>query len=337
MMKQLENTLPPSLLLGLYYKMLRIRMTQLRIESLYHFDEMKTPIHLCIGQEAIAVGVCANLNETDYVSSNHRGHGHYLAKGGDLKQMIAELYCRETGCSKGHGGSMHLVDESVGLMGSSSIVGGGIPIGTGLGLAIKMKREDRVSVVFFGDGAADEGVVYESINFAILKKLPVIFVLENNQFSVCSRVSKRWYGESPFHKIDQDFLLSRKIDGNSVIEVYMAIKDAVIRARSGNGPSFIECVTYRMRGHAGSGDAPSGYRDGQEIEEWVFKCPLTSLEKYLKTQSVLNDVEINSMSQQIESELNDAFAFAQESPLPQQSDVGRFLFKESQVSQRLVE
>jgi acetoin:2,6-dichlorophenolindophenol oxidoreductase subunit alpha len=223
---------------------------------------------------------------------------------------------------------MHLVDESVGLMGSSSIVGGGIPIGTGLGLAIKMKKEDRVSVVFFGDGAADEGVFYESVNFAILKKLPVIFVLENNQFSVCSRVSARWHGESPFHKIDQGHLLSRKIDGNSVIEVYLNVRDAVTRARSGGGPSFIECLTYRIRGHAGSGDAPPGYRNEQEINEWVSKCPLTSLEKYLKTQSVLNDEEINSMSQRIETELDDAFAFAQKSPLPQQSDVGRFLFKE---------
>ncbi len=327
-MKELQSDIPISILLDLYYKMLRIRMTQLRIESLYHLDEMKTPIHLCIGQEAIAVGVCANLNNNDYASSNHRGHGHYLAKGGDLKQMIAELYCRETGCSRGRGGSMHLVDESVGLMGSSSIVGGGIPIATGLGLAIKMKREDRVSVVFFGDGAADEGVLYESINFAILKKLPVIFVLENNQFSVCSRVSRRWHGESPFHKINQDLLLSRKINGNSVVEVYMAIKNAVIRARSDNGPSFVECVTYRMRGHAGSGDSPSGYRNGQEIEEWTSKCPVVSFERYLKTHGFLDDKEIVSMNQQIESELNYAFAFAQKSPLPQQSDVGRFLFKE---------
>ena len=138
-----------DLLLHLYFQMLRIRQVQLRIESLYHLDEMKTPVHLCIGQEAVAVGVCANLREKDYISSNHRSHGHYLAKGGDLKALIAELHCRVTGCSKGHGGSMHLVDRSVGHLGSSSIVGGGIPIGVGLGLAIKMKQQDLVSVVFF--------------------------------------------------------------------------------------------------------------------------------------------------------------------------------------------
>jgi pyruvate dehydrogenase E1 component alpha subunit len=183
-------------------------------------------------------------------------------------------------------------------------------------------------VVFFGDGAADEGVLYESINFAILKKLPVVFVLENNQFSVCSRVQARWHGESPFHRINQDFLLSRKINGNSVIEVYSIAQEAVARARLGHGPSFIECVTYRMRGHAGSGDSPPGYRDEQEIKEWVSKCPLMCFEKYLKTHKILNDEEINSMNQRIETELNEAFNFAQDSPLPQKSDVGLFLFKE---------
>lgn len=139
----------PEFLKKLFFEMLRIRLVQLKIESLYHLDEMKTPVHLCIGQEAVAVGVCSALNREDYISSNHRGHGHYLAKGGDLKALIAELYCRETGCSRGRGGSMHLVDTSVGHMGSSSIVGGGIPIGTGLALASMMKGENRVSVVFF--------------------------------------------------------------------------------------------------------------------------------------------------------------------------------------------
>jgi TPP-dependent pyruvate/acetoin dehydrogenase alpha subunit len=164
-----EMKLSRKTLLKLYYDMLRIHKVQLRIESLYHLDEMKTPVHLCIGQEAVAVGVCANLNKDDYISSSHRGHGHYLAKGGDLKGLIAELYCRETGCSKGHGGSMHLVDTSVGHMGSSSIVGGGIPIGTGLALTIQMKKQNRVSVVFFGDGAADEGVLYESTSFQFVR------------------------------------------------------------------------------------------------------------------------------------------------------------------------
>jgi TPP-dependent pyruvate/acetoin dehydrogenase alpha subunit len=214
--------LPREVLQKLYYDMLRIRKVQLHIESLYHLDEMKTPVHLCIGQEAVAVGVCAHLKKDDYICSNHRGHGHYLAKGGNLKRLIAELYCRETGCSKGRGGSMHLVDTSAGHVGSSSIVGGGIPIATGLALASKIQKQDRVSVVFFGDGAADEGVLYESINFAVLKQLPVIFVYENNGFSVCSRVTARQWGEIIFHKISPQHMMSVAIDGNSVLQVYEA-------------------------------------------------------------------------------------------------------------------
>lgn len=221
--------LPREILVALYRDMLRIRKVQLRIESLYHLDEMKTPIHLCVGQEAVAVGVCANLYKDDYISSNHRGHGHYLAKGGDLKSMIAELHCRETGCSKGRGGSMHLVDVSVGHMGSSSIVGGCIPIATGLALAIEMQKQNRVSVAFFGDGAGDEGVLYESVNFAILKRLPVIFIYENNQFSVCSRVSSRRVGEVVFHATPSDQMYTRKVDGNSVLDVYKTAKTAVDR------------------------------------------------------------------------------------------------------------
>ena len=186
--------LSKKVLHNLLYEMMRIRRVQLAIESRYLENEMKTPIHLCIGQEAVAVGVCANLHKNDYINSTHRGHGHYLAKGGNLKTLIAELYGRESGCSKGRGGSMHLVDTHVGIYGSSSIVGGGIPIGTGMGLAIKMRKKKNVSVVFFGDGAADEGVLYESINFALLKKLPVIFILENNQYSVCSHISARQAG-----------------------------------------------------------------------------------------------------------------------------------------------
>lgn len=309
--------------------MLRIRKVQLRIESLYHLDEMKTPVHLCIGQEAVAVGVCANLNKDDYINSNHRGHGHYLAKGGELKRMIAELYCRETGCSKGRGGSMHLVDVSVGHVGSSSIVGGCIPIGTGLALAIQMKRENRVSVVFFSDGAADEGVLYESINFAVLKRLPVVFIYENNQFSVCSRVSARQAGDVIFHSIPDDKMSTRMVDGNSVIEVYEAAKTAVTRARNGEGPSFIECKTYRMRGHAGVGpDANLEYRTKEELAYWESKCPVTTFHRWILSERVSDEKELARMEIEIDNEIDEAFRFAQESPLPEKGDLGLYLYKE---------
>jgi pyruvate dehydrogenase E1 component alpha subunit len=309
--------------------MLRIHNVQLRIESLYHLDEMKTPIHLCIGQEAVAVGVCANLKREDYISSSHRGHGHYLAKGGNLGALIAELYCRETGCSKGRGGSMHLVDTSVGHMGSSSIVGGGIPIGTGLALAAKMKSQDRVSVVFFGDGAADEGVLYESVNFAMLKKLPVIYLYENNQFSVCSRVSARQAGEILFHQAPPELLMSRIVDGNAVLDIYEAVGEAVARARRGSGPSFIECRTYRVRGHAGSGsDAKLGYRSEEEIMDWAIKCPVTVFGEDLLRGNMISEAERSKMVEEIKREIDEAFRFAQSSPLPKGEDLLHYLFDE---------
>ncbi len=321
--------LPRETLLRLYHDMLRIHNVQLRIESLYHLDEMKTPIHLCIGQEAIAVGVCANLNKEDYISSSHRSHGHYLAKGGDLKGLIAELYCRETGCSKGRGGSMHIVDTSVGHMGSSSIVGGGIPIGTGLALAIHMKKQNRVSVVFLGDGAADEGVLYESINFAILKRLPVIYIYENNQFSVCSHISARQAGEIIFHATPPDYMFTKTVDGNAVLEVYEATREAALRARNGQGPSFVECKTYRMRGHAGAGsDVKLGYRSAEEISSWESKCPVTAFCRDLLKKGLIMQNDITDMENDIDLEIDEAFHFAHESSLPRGEDLPLYLFNE---------
>lgn len=318
-----------EILLSLLYGMLRIRKVQLRIESLYHLDEMKTPIHLCIGQEAIAVGVCANLGKDDYISSNHRGHAHYLAKGGDLNKLISELYCRETGCSKGRGGSMHLVDTSVGHIGSSSIVGGGIPIATGLALAIQMKQQNQVSVSFFGDGAANEGVLYESINFAILKKLPVIFIYENNQFSVCSRVSDRQAGDVIFHSALPEHMYTRIVDGNSLLDVYETAKTAVDRARSGQGPSFIECKTYRVRGHAGAGsDAKLGYRPAEEIAAWEAKCPVATFRNKLLCERMISEQELAKIDREIDVEIDEAFRLAQESPLPKKEDLLLYLFRE---------
>jgi len=313
----------------LFYSMLRIRRVQEKIERLYLKDEMKTPVHLCIGQEAVAVGICAALDKDDYISSNHRGHGHYLAKGGDLKALIAELHCRKTGCSKGYGGSMHLVDVAVGHLGSSSIVGGGIPIGTGLGLAIQMKNSHQVSTIFFGDGAADEGVLYESINFAILKRLPVVFVLENNQWAVCSHASVRQPGVNIFHLAEQEMLFSRKIDGNGVMEVYDTARLAIDRARTGGGPSFIECNTYRILGHAGCGTQdPEGYRDRKEVEEWKKRCPVKTFLETLIDERTLTHHEVSAMEKRIEIEIEEAFLFAKERPLADQQDLYKHIFRE---------
>jgi acetoin:2,6-dichlorophenolindophenol oxidoreductase subunit alpha len=321
--------LPPEVLHRLLFKMLRIHRVQLHIEANYHLDEMKTPIHLCIGQEAIAVGVCDHLRRDDYVSSSHRGHGHYLAKGGNLQALIAELHCRETGCSKGRGGSMHLVDPAVGHLGSSSIVGGGIPIGTGLGLAIKMQGQDRVSVVFFGDGAADEGVLYESVNFAMLKKLPVVFVLENNEYSVCSHVSGRQMEKVMFHFLPPEYLPTALADGNSVLEVHTAAQTAVARARQGRGPSFLEFKTYRVRGHAGSGsDERLGYRTAEEIQAWEARCPVAAFGHQLLAAGMLTAAELAEMTAVIDAEIDEAFGYALESPLARGEELQCYLYRE---------
>ncbi len=324
-----SNSPSHAQLLALFRQMLRIRRVQLRIESRYHLDEMKTPVHLYIGQEAIATGVCAHLHREDNVCGNHRGHGHYLAKGGDLPAMIAELHCRQSGCAHGHGGSMHLVDCSVGLVGNSAIVGGGIPIATGLALAAQMQAQDRVSVAFFGDGAADEGTLYESVNFAILKKLPVVFVLENNQFSVCSRVGARRRGSVVFLREPPDLLFSAQVDGNDVLAVWRAAGEAIGRARAGGGPGFLDCLTYRMRGHAGAGsDAKLGYRTEEEIAAWARKDPVETFRETLMRDGVLSAAALEEMERAIEAEIDAAFRFALESELPKGRDVTRFLFKE---------
>lgn len=316
--------------LKLFRSMLRIRRVQERIESEYLKDEMKTPVHLYIGQEAIACGVCASLRDDDAVNSNHRSHGHYLAKGGDLNAMMAELFCKSTGCSKGYGGSMHLVDVAHGNMGTSAIVGGGIPIGTGQGLAFKMQGLDRVSVVFFGDGAADEGTLYESVNFAMLKKLPVIFLMENNGWAVCSRTATRHCADNVFHKgADPELLFTAKIDGNDPELVFMTAQKAVERARAGLGPSFIECVTYRVLGHAGCWQQdPKGYRAPEEITAWQERCPVCAYQRTLQAEGVLSSEALAGFELEIGAEIDAAFEFARTSPLPTADDLHNHLFCE---------
>jgi len=310
--------------------MLRIRRVQERIESEYMKDEMKTPVHLYIGQEAIAAGVCACLRDDDAINSNHRSHGHYLAKGGDLNAMMAELFCKSTGCSKGYGGSMHLVDVAHGNMGTSAIVGGGIPIGTGQGLAFKMQGLDRVSVVFFGDGAADEGTLYESMNFAMLKRLPVVYVLENNGWAVCSPTATRHCADNVFHKgADPELLFTAKIDGNDPELVRETTCKAVSRARAGLGPSFIECVTYRILGHAGClQQDPKGYRDADEIAAWRERCPVCAYQRKLQDQGVLSESALDGLETEISAEIDAAFAFARQSPLPTADALHLNLFSE---------
>lgn len=314
-------------LIELYVLMLRIRLVELKIEELYPQDEMKTPIHLCIGQEAVSAGVCANLNKDDYVFGTHRGHGHYLAKGGDLKAMIAELYGRATGCAKGRGGSMHLIDTSIGFMGCSSIVGGNIPIATGAALSFVLNNQNKVSVVFFGDAASEEGIFYESMNFAALKKLPVVYVCENNFYSVYSHLSARQVNSDISMRSKAFDIPSYCVDGSDVIEAYLKSKKAIEDARYGKGPSFLECKVYRWRAHSGPGDPQrDSYRKLDELEKWMKKDPLKDFEDRLIKKGIINNKKIEKINEEINKEILEAFEFAKNSPLPDKAELMKYLF-----------
>ncbi len=309
--------IPQKALLELYTTMLRIRLFEEKIVELYPEQEMKCPVHLCIGQEAIAAGVCRNLKKDDYMVSNHRGHGHGIAKGISMKVLFAEFYGRTTGCSKGKGGSMHIIDTSQGILGTSAIVGGGIPMAVGTGLSSRIKKDKRVSVVFFGDGAFDEGVFYESFNFASLKKLPVVFVCENNFYATNSRQSSRQSSCEIANSARAFGAPGMCVDGNNVVEVYKAADQAVKLARSGGGPSLIEATTYRWKGHVGPDvDYEKGARTEEELIYWMKRCPVKNFEKALREGGIVTGETLDAIPQAIFTELDEALSFAIKSPYP---------------------
>ena len=236
----------------LLYKMKYIREVEETIAVRYNEQKMRCPTHLCTGQEAVAAAAGMVLREDDFAVSSHRAHGHYLGKGGNLNRMMAEIYGKETGCSHGKGGSMHLIDQEVGFMGSTAIVGGTIPIGVGLALSVQLKKTDQVSCIFLGDGAVEEGAFYESVNFAVLKKLPVLFLCENNFFSVYSPLHVRQpKGRKIFEMVRGMGVASQHGDGNKIEGVYSMITKCVDQIRVGSGPQFLEFETYRWREHCG--------------------------------------------------------------------------------------
>jgi len=286
------------------------------------------PVHLYTGQEAVATGVCANLRKDDYVFSTHRSHGHYIAKGGDIKTLMAELYGRVTGCSKGRGGSMHLASPDVGLLGSSAIVAGTIPLAVGTALAFSLQEQDAVSVAFFGDGAANEGVFYESLNFASLKKLPVIFVCDNNLYSTHMPISACLADTCIYKKAEIFNMPGIRIDGNNVFEVFRAAKRAIKDARRGNGPTLLECMTYRWRGHVGPNfDLDKGLRSKEELDYWMDRCPIKALEEFLRQHDILSESEKTQIGEGIDKEVEEAFIFAKESPYPAENELLDNVFK----------
>ena len=297
--------------------MLRIRRVEEALADRYSEQEMRCPMHLYIGQEAIAVGVCATLDRNDVVFSNHRAHGHYLAKGGSLNAMVAELYGRSTGCCGGRGGSMHLIDVSAGFLGATPIVGGTVPLAVGAAWAASLNGEARVSVVFFGDGCFEEGVVHESMNFAVLHKLPVLFVCENNGYSVYTSLGKRQPARPIYRIAEAHGLAAYAGDGNSIDDVVALSKTCADDARAGLGPQFLELHTYRWREHCGPNfDDELNYRTAIEIESGLKTCPIKNFSNRLKVTLPEFEAEVARFEAEIGIEISQSFAFALASEKP---------------------
>ena len=296
----------------LFESMLRIRLVEESIANKYSEQKMRCPTHLSIGQEAIAVGVCANLTSQDQVLSTHRAHAHYLAKGGCLNSMMAEIYGKASGCSKGMGGSMHLIDTSVGFMGSTAIVANTIPVAVGLALEKKLTRKKSIACVFFGDGATEEGAFYESVNFAIIHSLPILFICENNLYSVYSGLEVRQPVDRKIYKMVRAMGISAQHgNGNDVEEVARKVKHAKTMILKSGGPQFLEFDTYRWREHCGPNfDNNIGYREESEFLKWKKKDPLKNF--YSENSQKYIDRKIDTISQ----EIDDAHQFADDSKFP---------------------
>jgi len=311
-------------LLNLYSTMVLIRNFELMAEKLFLEGELPGFIHLYIGEEAIATGAIANLRKDDFITSTHRRHGHMIAKGADINRMMAELYGKETGYCKGKGGSMHIADFSLGVLGANGVVGGGLPIAVGAGLGIKMKKSDQIVVAFFGDGASNTGAFHESLNFAAIYKLPVIFVLENNMFASTASTRETTAIENISDRAVAYGIPGITIDGNDVIAVYETTQEMVKRARNSGGPSLIETKTYRIKGHF-VGD-PELYRNKKEVEEFWLNEPIKKFEKRLEREKILNGTEKKNIWESAQKKIKEAVIFAKESPIPDGKDALTDLF-----------
>jgi pyruvate dehydrogenase E1 component alpha subunit len=303
--------------IALLQRMLLIRRMEERLGEVVKSGELPGSVHLYIGQEAVAVGVCSNLTRDDWIASTHRGHGHFLAKGGDPHAMIAEIFGRATGICHGKGGSMHVADFSQGILGANGIVGGGIGLAVGAALAAQLDGQGRVSVVFFGDGGANQGVVMEAINLAAIWKLPLLLVCENNGFSEFSPTATVTAGE--IGQRAQPFgVPSVAVDGNDVFAVRDVAEQAVARARLGRGPTLIEARTYRWRGHVETEKSflSRSYREEQEITEWQQRDPITRLEAMLLREGSASQRKIDDVHAQVAQTVEQAFAAALADPLP---------------------
>ena len=321
-----EPVLSGDELLELYRMMLIIRRTEEQLARAHQAGLIPGPCHTYVGEEAIATGVCANLRQDDVVFSTHRGHGHALAKGVSPRAVAAELLGKATGCSHGRGGSMHLFAPESGLMGTSGIVGPSILQGAGAGYSFKLLGSDRVSVAFFGDGAVSNGAFHEGLNLAAIWDLPVVFVCEDNMYAT----------EVPFHEATRNQNVAQRasvsygmaalaVDGNDVLAVYQATEEAVARARAGNGPTLIECKTYRMRPHA-EGMRDGGYRTTEEVESWKKRDPIATFRSWLIANGNATEDEVGAVDSEVTATVDDAIDFARSSPFPDPATATEFIF-----------
>lgn len=312
----------PELSARLLHSMKRIRAVEEEIAARYAENKMRCPTHLSVGQEAVAAAVGLALRRDDLAVSGHRAHAHYLGKGGSLPAMIAEIYGKATGCARGKGGSMHLIDEPAGFMGSTAIVGGTVPVGVGLAYGMRLKGTDQASCVFLGDAVVEAGVFFESANFAALKKLPVLFLCENNLYSVYSHLRVRQPdGRSIAELVKGIGMPSAQGDGNDIEAVYESTSRALAEIRAGGGPRFLEFATYRWREHCGPlYDNDLGYRTEAEFLEWKSKDPVPRYEAALLGRKAITRTQIGAMQAEIAAEVRAAFDFAESSPFPEPAD-----------------
>jgi len=298
--------------------MLEIRFFEEKVFELYAQNLVPGTIHLYLGEEAVAVGVCSTLRKDDYITSTHRGHGHCIAKGAELKRIMAEILGKKTGYCKGKGGSMHIADFSVGMLGATAVVGAGIPIAVGAGLSIKLDKTDQVVACFFGEGASNQGTFHEGINMASVWNLPVIFVCENNLYAMGTRQSKAMKIENIADRAIAYGIPGVVVDGNDVLAVLEVTQRAVERARKGEGPTLIECKTYRHKGH--SRVDPARYRSKEEVEEWLAKDPIKRFKQKLLQTHILTESEIQKIESEVLAKIEEAVEFAMQSPYPMREE-----------------
>jgi pyruvate dehydrogenase E1 component alpha subunit len=307
--------------------MITIRLFEEKVADLVESGEIATPCHLCIGQEAIAAGVCAALANDDSIWGAHRSHGHYLAKGGNLRALMAEIFCRTTGCSGGRGGSMHVCDPEAGILGTVPIVAATIPIAVGSAFASRLQSARRVSVVFFGDGATEEGHFHESLNLAGVHRLPVIFVCENNLYSSHMGIFERRLEDNIVESGAAHGMPAERLDGNDVEAVYAAAARAVQLARDGDGPTLLECRTFRWRGHVGpSWDMDVGVKRKDELQEWLKKDPIRRCANRLVAAGV-SDEELTTVEENVRREIEEAVQWAANSDHPEPDSLGMHVYR----------